>query len=88
VFGDGRAGGETRWDLGDGVLRIAVLRVESMPELSPGGRAVVRLRPVDSEAWQHLARGDVIALHERRAVAGVATVIECAGVGEARPRDR
>ncbi|MDX3658220.1 hypothetical protein PV646_13010 [Streptomyces sp. ID05-26A] len=76
----------TRWDLGDGVLRPATMRIESMLVLEPGRTAVVRLRPADP--WQHLTEGAVIAFHEHQPMAGVATVIELAGVGETRQRDR
>ncbi|SFR15238.1 hypothetical protein SAMN04488564_10497 [Lentzea waywayandensis] len=76
----------TRWDLGDGVLRLAAMRIESMPVLEPGRTAVVRLRP--AEPWQHLSVGAVIALHESQPMVGVATVIELVRVGETRQRDR
>lgn len=77
------------WNLGDGELRVAALWVESMPELAPGGRATVRLRPLTPQAWHHLVPGDVITMHEQpRPVAGTATVIEYARVGETRQRDR
>jgi len=76
----------TRWDLGDGVLRPAAMRIESMLVLEPGRTAVVRIRP--AEPWRHLAVGTAIALHESQPMAGVATVIELAGVGETRQRDR
>lgn len=70
------------WDL----LAESALRMESMLVLEPGRTAVVRLRP--AEPWQHLSVGAVIAFHESQPMAGVATVIEYAGVGEARQRDR
>jgi len=81
------ATGSRLWDLGDGVPRPAALSIESMPELAPGGRATARLLPDAPEAW-HLAPGDVITMYEQRSVAGMATVVEYARVGEPRQRDR
>jgi hypothetical protein len=75
------------WHVGDG-HRVAALWIESKPELEPGGRAMVRLLALSPEGWQHLVPGDVITMHEGQPVAGVATVIEYAGVGETRQRDR
>jgi hypothetical protein len=62
--------------------------IESKPELEAGGRAVVRLAALSPEGWRHLVPGDVITMHEGQPVAGTATVIELAGVGETRQRDR
>ncbi|MGW6936361.1 hypothetical protein ACWGE0_40310 [Lentzea sp. NPDC054927] len=76
------------WHVGGGDHRVAVMWIEAKPELEPGGRATVRLAALSPEGWRHLAPGDVITMHEGQPVAGTATVIECAGVGEARPRDR
>lgn len=76
------------WDVGGGDLRVARVWVESKPELEAGGRATVRLLAMSPEGWHHLAPGDVITMHEGQPVTGTATVIEYAGVGETRPRDR
>ncbi|WP_434451566.1 hypothetical protein [Lentzea sp. E54] len=70
------------WDVGTGAAQSARLWVESKPH------AVGRLLPAWPEAWRHLGAGDVITLHEGQSVSGTATVIEYAGVGEARQRDR
>ncbi|WP_246235184.1 hypothetical protein [Streptomyces boluensis] len=80
VPGDGRL--RPMWDLGhrtatgEQALDIAALWVESAPELAPGDTADVRLLPLGPERWRHLRPGDTINLHETRAVAGTATVVE------------
>ena len=76
------------WDVGGGDLRVAVMWVESKPELEAGGRATVRLLAMSPEGWRHLVPGSVLTMHEGRPVAGTATVIEYWSVGETRPRDR
>ncbi|MER7740292.1 hypothetical protein ABTX34_18560 [Streptomyces sp. NPDC096538] len=65
-----------RTPTGEPDLHIAMLRVEGMPFLAPGGRASVRLAPLDPRRWQHLGPGDVITMHEDRSVAGTATILE------------
>jgi hypothetical protein len=75
------------WNV-SGEFRVAMMWVESKPELEAGGRATIRLRALTPESWRHLLPGDVITMHEGRPVAGTATVIELAGVGETRQRDR
>jgi hypothetical protein len=61
---------------GDAPLHIAFLWVESRPELPPGGRAPIRLLPLTPANWSHVAPGDVITMHERRPVAGTATITQ------------
>lgn len=76
------------WHVGGGDYRVARMWIESKPELEAGGRAIVRLAALSPEGWRHLVPGDVITMHEGQPVAGTATVIEYAGVGETRQRDR
>ncbi|MYT32961.1 MULTISPECIES: hypothetical protein [unclassified Streptomyces] len=61
---------------GEPALNVARLWVELMPFLEPGGRAPVRLAPLDPSQWQHLRPGQVITMHEDRSVAGSAVVLE------------
>ncbi len=61
---------------GEPALDIARLWVEFTPFLEPGGRATVRLAPLDPSQWQHLRPGQVITMHEDRSVAGTAVVLE------------
>ncbi|MEV6682471.1 hypothetical protein AB0N09_37265 [Streptomyces erythrochromogenes] len=61
---------------GEPALDIARLWVEFMPSLEPGGRASVRLAPLDPARWRHLRPGLVITMHEARSVAGTAVVLE------------
>lgn len=72
----------------DGEFWVAKMWIESKPELEAGGRAIVRLLALTPEGWDHLVPGDVITMHEGQPVAGTATVIELARVGETRRRDR
>ncbi|GLY52144.1 hypothetical protein [Lentzea sp. NBRC 102530] len=78
------------WNLGRGPRDhwTAVVWVEARPELPAGESATVRLVALSPEGWRHLRPGDVITMHEGQPVAGTATVIEYAGVGETRQRDR
>ncbi|MDX8143686.1 hypothetical protein SK854_16285 [Lentzea sp. BCCO 10_0061] len=76
------------WHVGGGDYRVAITWIESKPELEAGGRAIVRLAALSPEGWRHLVPGDVITMHEGQPVAGTATVIEYASVGETRQRDR
>ncbi|MFI0928412.1 hypothetical protein ACH4TP_31540 [Streptomyces sp. NPDC021012] len=64
---------------GEPALNIAMLWVEYTPFLEPGGRASVRLAPLDPQQWQHLEPGQVITMHEDRSVAGTAVVLEVQG---------
>jgi hypothetical protein len=66
------------WGIGqaDEGLRVAVIWVEHAPEIAPGGHGTVRLLPLSPRDWRHLGPGDVITMHERRPVAGIATIIE------------
>ncbi|GAA2426339.1 hypothetical protein GCM10010255_80800 [Streptomyces coeruleofuscus] len=70
------------WNIGNGTatgepaLNIAQLWVELTPSLEPGGRASVRLAPLDPSQWQHLQPNQVITMHEDRTVAGTAVVLE------------
>lgn len=61
---------------GEPALDIARLQVERTLFLEPGGRAPVRLAPLDPQQWQHLESGQVITMHEDRSVAGTAVVLE------------
>ncbi|MEU0031729.1 hypothetical protein [Streptomyces sp. NPDC006335] len=65
-----------RTPTGEPSLNIAVLWVEFTPLLEPGGRASVRLAPLDPSQWQHLQPGQVITMHEDRSLAGTAVVLE------------
>ncbi|NJP33735.1 hypothetical protein [Micromonospora thermarum] len=82
IPGDGRL--RPLWDMGavtaagDPDLSVARLWVESLPDLQPGGRAVVRLAPLSPQRWRRLVPGDVITMHEQRPVAGTATIVESA----------
>jgi hypothetical protein len=73
------------WDIGnqtpDGqpALNIAGLWVEFSPELPPGGRASVRLLPLEPTRWRRLAPGDVITLHESARPGGTATILQVCG---------
>ncbi|MFJ8885008.1 hypothetical protein ACIRJR_16595 [Streptomyces sp. NPDC102402] len=70
------------WDIGntapDGgpALDIAALWVEFLPCLAPGGRAPVRLAPLDPSRWLHLRPGQVITMYEDRSVSATAVVLE------------
>ncbi|MGW5385372.1 hypothetical protein [Nocardia sp. NPDC003963] len=69
------------WDIGAYAaggtdMRIARIRVESAPEIVPGGRGRIRLLPLTPAAWERLAPGDVITMHERRPIAGIAEITE------------
>ncbi|WP_344633879.1 hypothetical protein [Streptomyces glaucosporus] len=57
-------------------LDIAALWVEFAPCLEPGGRAAVRLAPLEPSRWRHLRPGHVITMHEDRTVAGTAVVLD------------
>ncbi|TQF06387.1 hypothetical protein E6W39_34465 [Kitasatospora acidiphila] len=65
-----------RTPTGEPALNIARLWVEFTPFMEPGGRATVRLAPLDPAQWQHLQPGQVITMHEDRSVAGTAVVLE------------
>lgn len=60
---------------GEPALNIAGLWVEFAPHLEPGGRATVRLAPLDPAQWHHLRPGQVITMHEDRTVAGTAVIL-------------
>lgn len=60
---------------GESALNIARLWVEFAPCLEPGGRATVRLAPLDPSQWQHLRPRQLITMHEDRTVAGTAVVL-------------
>jgi hypothetical protein len=62
--------------IGEPALNIARLWVEFTPRLEPGGRATIRLAPLDPSQWRHLQPGQVITMHEDRTVAGTAVVLE------------
>jgi hypothetical protein len=55
---------------------IAIIWVESAPEISPGGRGSIRLAPLTPANWRHLTPGDVITMHEQQPVSGTATITE------------
>ncbi|MFJ4837523.1 hypothetical protein [Streptomyces sp. NPDC088746] len=61
---------------GEPAVDIARLWVEFAPSLAPGGRASVRLAPLDPTQWQHVRPGRSITMHEDRTVAGTAVVLE------------
>ncbi|WP_455358672.1 hypothetical protein [Streptomyces sp. SYSU K21746] len=63
-------------DEGESELRIAAMWVEFAPELPPGGRAAVRLLPLDPTHWRGLAPGDVVTLYECARPGGTATILE------------
>ncbi|MEW1721636.1 hypothetical protein [Streptomyces sp. NPDC093109] len=65
-----------RTPTGEPTLNIARLWVEFTHFLEPGGRAPVRLAPLDPSHWQHLQPGQVITMYEDRSVAGTAVVLE------------
>lgn len=65
-----------RTPTGEPAFNVAMLWVERTPFLKPGGRASVRLAPLDPQQWQHLEPGQVITMHEDRSVAGTAVVLE------------
>lgn len=58
------------WDIGNRppsdaqAVNIARLWVENAPTLEPGGRATVRLVPLDPSQWQHVKVGQHITMHE------------------------
>jgi hypothetical protein len=70
------------WDIGnrtpagEPVLDIARLWVEFMPLLEPGGRAPIRLAPLDASRWRRLRTGQVITMYEDRSVAGTAVILK------------
>ncbi|MEU2108189.1 hypothetical protein [Streptomyces sp. NPDC019507] len=70
------------WDIGllsptgERAVSIAGLWVENTPMLEPGGRAAVRLVPLTPSHWTHVQPGQQITMHEDRAVAGTAVILE------------
>ncbi|MFF7155800.1 hypothetical protein [Streptomyces sp. NPDC008139] len=70
------------WDIGllsptgGHAVSIAGFWVENMPMLEPGGRATVRLVPLTPSHWTHVRPGQQITMHEDRAVAGTAVILE------------
>lgn len=70
------------WDLGHlsptggRSVSIAALWMENTPLLEPGGRATVRLVPLTPAHWTHVQAGRQITMHEDRAVAGIAVILE------------
>ncbi|GGP55946.1 hypothetical protein [Streptomyces melanogenes] len=70
------------WDIGhlsptgERAVSIAMLWVENMPTLEPGGRATVRLLPLTPSHWTHVQPGQHITMHEDSTVAGTAVVLE------------
>lgn len=57
-------------------LSVAAIRVESAPEIPPGGSGHIRLLPLTPLHWRHLEPGDVITMHEGRPVRGTATITQ------------
>jgi hypothetical protein len=57
-------------------LHVAIIWVESAPEISPGGRGAIRLAPLTPANWRHLTPDDVITMHEGRPASGTATITE------------
>ncbi|MDX2642033.1 hypothetical protein PV341_00270 [Streptomyces sp. PA03-1a] len=70
------------WDVGNRspsgqpALNIAAIWVEFAPSLGPGGRATIRLAPLDPSQWQRVQPGQVLTMHEDRTVAGTAVLLE------------
>jgi hypothetical protein len=70
------------WDIGrfsptgGRAVSIAGLWVENTPVLEPGGRAAVRLVPLIPSHWTHVQPGQQITMHQNRAVAGTAVILE------------
>ncbi|MCX4770096.1 hypothetical protein [Streptomyces sp. NBC_01285] len=70
------------WDIGnrrhDGEPKLDIARVwvEFAPGLPPGGRAPVRLLPLDPGRWCRLVPGDRITLYECAEAGGTATILE------------
>jgi hypothetical protein len=79
---DGAGVRRPMWDIGhrtatgERSVNIAALWLEDVPFLEPGGRCRVRLVPFVPASWQHLEPGHRITMHEGRAVAGTAVVLE------------
>ncbi|MEU1827006.1 hypothetical protein ABZ502_31825 [Streptomyces abikoensis] len=65
-----------RTSTGDTAFAIASLWVEGRDALEPGGHATIRLAPLTPSLWAHLRPGQRFTMHERRPVAGTATVLE------------
>ncbi|MFG2695905.1 hypothetical protein [Kitasatospora sp. NPDC048407] len=65
-----------RTPTGDPTLDIARLWVEHTPTLGPGERSSARLAPLTPTQWRHLQPGATITMHEDRAIAGTAAVLE------------
>jgi hypothetical protein len=57
-------------------LHVAIIWVDSAPEISPGGRGAIRLAALTPANWRHLTPGDVITMHERQPASGTATITE------------
>lgn len=70
------------WDIGNRspsggpALNVARLWVEFSPSLEPGGRAPVRLAPLDPARWRHVRPGQVITMDEGRGAAGTAVLLD------------
>ncbi|MFE0172238.1 hypothetical protein ACFWZ2_07955 [Streptomyces sp. NPDC059002] len=65
-----------RTPAGEPTLHVAALWAEFVPFVEPGGRATVRLAPLDRSGWQNLRPGQVITMHEDMTVAGTAVVLD------------
>ncbi|MFG2511830.1 hypothetical protein [Streptomyces sp. NPDC048584] len=69
------------WDIGNRTptgqpaWNIAGMWVEEQPALEPGGRATVRLVPLNPVQWVHVTPGLRIVMHEDRTAAGTAVVL-------------
>jgi hypothetical protein len=61
---------------GEPAVNIAALWIEGRSWLELGGRAPVRLVPLDPSQWPHVRPGQQITMHEDQTVAGTATVLE------------
>ncbi|MCC3771594.1 hypothetical protein [Streptomyces sp. UNOC14_S4] len=57
-------------------VNIASLWFEERLFLEPGGRARVRLHPLDPAQWTHVVPGQRIDMHEGMPVSGTAVVLE------------
>jgi hypothetical protein len=61
---------------GDGLLGRAPVIVEDADLIAPGATGVVRVHPVEWDAWAAVRPGDTIPMLEGPRIVGVAEVIE------------
>ncbi len=70
---------------GEKAVGIGRLRVENMPFPALGGRAAVRVAPLTPAQWKRVKTGRQITMHEDRAVAGSASILEISLPATATP---